>query len=298
MFIQQTEALTVIDVNSGKFVSSATQDETILKTNIEAVHEIARQLRLRNIGGMVIVDFIDMNSRVDKLAMMEELEIALEPDKAKPQVGQLSDLGLVELTRHRQGQSLAEVFAKKCPHCQGNGFIMEDIKFASPTAEGEYRAKSAKIKLPLSGFKKNNNQKQGNRNNRPQNEREVEENLELQPQEMEISIQVENPSMVVTEETEILENNKKSRSNKRGRFNKGKVKELIKKEEVLETSENVLPQNAEIELTVEPKAEAPAEVEATDAPAEPQKKSKRPNRGQGKSRGKRTSKTQKGEDEE
>lgn len=298
LFIQQTEALTVIDVNSGKFVSSATQDETILKTNIEAVHEIARQLRLRNIGGMIIVDFIDMNSRVDKLAMMEELEIALEPDKAKPQVGQLSDLGLVELTRHRQGQSLAEVFAKKCPHCQGNGFIMEDIKFASPTAEGEYRAKAAKIKLPLSGFKKNNNQKQGNRNNRPQNEREVEENLELQPQEMEISVQVENPSMVVTEETEILENNKKSRGNKRGRFNKGKVKELIKKEEVLETSENVLPQNAEIELTVEPKTETPAEVEATEAPAEPQKKSKRPNRGQGKSRGKRTSKTQKGEDEE
>ncbi len=299
LFIQQTEALTVIDVNSGKFVSSATQDETILKTNIEAVHEIARQLRLRNIGGMVIVDFIDMNSRVDKLAMMEELEIALEPDKAKPQVGQLSDLGLVELTRHRQGQSLAEVFAKKCPHCQGNGYIMEDIKFASPTAEGEYRAKSAKIKLPLSGFKKNNNQKQGNRNNRPQNEREVEENLELQPQEMEISVQVENPSMVVTEETEILENNKKSKGNKRGRFNKGKVKELIKKEEVLETSENILPQNAEIELTVEPKPEATAEVEdSAETPAEPKKKSKRPNRGQGKTRGKRTSKTQKGEDEE
>ena len=299
LFIQQTEALTVIDVNSGKFVSSATQDETILKTNIEAVHEIARQLRLRNIGGMVIVDFIDMNSRVDKLAMMEELEIALEPDKAKPQVGQLSDLGLVELTRHRQGQSLAEVFAKKCPHCQGNGYIMEDIKFASPTAEGEYRAKSAKIKLPLSGFKKNNNQKQGNRNNRPQNEREVEENLELQPQEMEISVQVENPSMVVTEETEILENNKKSKGNKRGRFNKGKVKELIKKEEVLETSENILPQNAEIELTVEPKPEATVEVEdSAETPAEPKKKPKRPNRGQGKTRGKRTSKTQKGEDEE
>src|SRR5574344_3030319 len=106
LFIQQTEALTVIDVNSGKFISSATQDETILKTNIEAVHEIARQLRLRNIGGMIIVDFIDMLSRADKLAMMEELEIAIEPDKAKPQVGQLSDLGLVELTRHRQGQSL------------------------------------------------------------------------------------------------------------------------------------------------------------------------------------------------
>lgn len=307
LFIQTTEALTVIDVNSGKFVSSATQDETILKTNLEAVHEIARQLKLRNIGGMIIVDFIDMTSRVDKLAMMEELEIALESDKAKPQVGQLSDLGLVELTRHRQGQALAEVFAKKCPHCQGNGYIMEDIKYASPTAEGEYRAKSAKMKLPLSGFKKNNNnQKPNNRNykdNRAQNEvvNEVEENLELQPQEMEISVNVENPSMVVSEETEILEQNKKSQGNKKGRFNKGKVKELIKSEEVLATSETVLPQNPEIELSIEPK-EAPAEtVEVVDAEqesGEPQKKTRRPNRGQGKSRGRRAPRAKKGDDEE
>lgn len=72
LYIQTTEALTVIDVNSGKFVSSATQDETILRTNKESIHEIARQLRLRNIGGMIIVDFIDMNSRVDKLAILEE----------------------------------------------------------------------------------------------------------------------------------------------------------------------------------------------------------------------------------
>lgn len=302
LFIQTTEALTVIDVNSGKFVSSATQDETILKTNIEAVHEIARQLRLRNIGGMIIVDFIDMTSRVDKLAMMEELEIALEPDKAKPQVGQLSDLGLVELTRHRQGQALAEVFAKKCPHCQGNGYIMEDIKYASPTAEGEYRAKSAKMKLPLSGFKKNNNQKSNNKNYKGSNEqvKEVEETMEMQPQEMEVAVSVENPSMVVSEETEILEQNKKTRGNKRGRFNKGKVKELIKQEEVTETSETVLPQNAEIELEIEPKPVVESEVEQVveeEQQAEPQKKTRRPNRGQGKSRTRRTSKTKKSEDE-
>ena len=164
LFIQQTEALTVIDVNSGKFTSSATQDETILKTNIEAVHEIARQLRLRNIGGMIIIDFIDMISRADKLAILEELEIALEPDKAKPQVGQLSDLGLVELTRHRQGQSLSEIFTRKCPHCQGSGYFMNEFNFASPTAEGEYRAKQAKTKLPISNnnFKKNKNKQQDN----------------------------------------------------------------------------------------------------------------------------------------
>lgn len=154
LYIQTTEALTVIDVNSGKFTSSATQDETILRTNREAVQEIARQLRLRNIGGMIIVDFIDMSSRVDKLAILEEFEIALEPDKAKPQIGQLSDLGLVELTRHRQGQSLSELFTKKCPHCQGNAYVMEDFKFATPLAEGEQHIKNAKMKLPIAGFKK------------------------------------------------------------------------------------------------------------------------------------------------
>lgn len=147
LYIQTTEALTVIDVNSGKFTSSATQDETILKTNIEAIKEIARQLRLRNIGGMIIIDFIDMLSRVDKLAVMEELELALEPDKSKPQVGQLSDLGLVELTRHRQGQSLSEIFTKKCQHCQGTGVVVQDFNFASASQEGDQKAKASKMKL-------------------------------------------------------------------------------------------------------------------------------------------------------
>lgn len=300
LFIQQTEALTVIDVNSGKFVSSATQDETILKTNIEAVHEIARQLRLRNIGGMVIVDFIDMTSRVDKLAMMEELELALEPDKAKPQVGQLSDLGLVELTRHRQGQALAEVFAKKCPHCQGNGYIMEDIKYASPTAEGEYRAKAAKMKLPLSGFKKNNNQKFNKKGGANQEFDEEQMNDNPQMQEIEVSIQVENPSTTAKEENDILETNKKNtRGNKRSKFNKAKAKEVIKGEEVLETSENIIPQGGAIEVEVEPKEPKVTEAEAEQQPAEAEteevpKKSRRPNRGQGKAKkAPKTTKTQK-----
>ena len=170
LFIQTTEALTVIDVNSGKFVSSTTQDETIVKTNLEAVHEIARQLRLRNIGGMVIVDFIDMNNRRDKLAIMEELEIALDKDKAKPQVGQLSDLGLVELTRHRQGQSLSEIFEKKCPHCQGTGYIADDLNFSAPVAEGEIKAKAAKLKIPVQQIKnKTPNYKQNKVFNNPNN---------------------------------------------------------------------------------------------------------------------------------
>ena len=166
LFIQTTEALTVIDVNSGKFISYATQDETILKTNKEAVVEIARQLKLRNIGGMIIIDFIDMLSRADKIAILQELELAVESDKAKPQVGQLSDLGLVEMTRHRQGQSLAEIFTKKCQHCNGTGQILDDFGFASSLAEGENRSKAAKLKLPMnSKNNKHNNNKVFNHQN-------------------------------------------------------------------------------------------------------------------------------------
>ena len=155
LFIETTEALSVIDVNSGKFTSSATQAETIKFTNLEAIDEIARQLRLRNIGGMIIIDFIDMESRVDKIAILEALELALEPDKAKPTVGQLSDLGLVELTRHRQGQSLSEIFTKKCPACGGTGHIMAQ--------EAEANMKNAKLnKIPQ---KQNNNKFQQNNNN-------------------------------------------------------------------------------------------------------------------------------------
>lgn len=242
LFIQQTEALTVIDVNSGKFVSSATQDETILKTNIEAVHEIARQLRLRNIGGMVIVDFIDMMSRADKLAMMEELEIALEPDKAKPQVGQLSDLGLVELTRHRQGQSLSEIFTKKCPHCQGSGYFMVDFNFATPTAEGEYRAKAAKLKLPTGNFKKNNKFSNKN-NNQPQQQEQVQE----QPQK--ITIETE-PSVVAAEEVVKKENNRR-KNNRRGKN---------------QNTKTVTIENLELEKT--PTIEAPVVEEVKEAVVE------------------------------
>ena len=252
LYIQQTEALTVIDVNSGKFISSATQDETILKTNIEAVHEIARQLRLRNIGGMIIVDFIDMLSRADKLAMMEELEIALEPDKAKPQVGQLSDLGLVELTRHRQGQSLSEIFTKKCPHCQGSGYTMVEFNFATPTAEGEYRAKAAKVKLPTGAFKKNN---KFNKNNQQQDKTPEVQEYEM-PQR--ISIETE-PSAAAAEEIEKKENIK--RQNKKKKFNKN---EKVNKPE----------QTEEVQVTVpaEPAAEPVVEVVETPVqqPAEPE----------------------------
>ncbi len=306
LFIQQTEALTVIDVNSGKFISSATQDETILKTNIEAVHEIARQLRLRNIGGMIIIDFIDMMTRADKLAMMEELEIALEPDKAKPQVGQLSDLGLVELTRHRQGQSLSEIFTKKCPHCQGSGEHIIEFNFATPTAEGEYRAKAAKTKLPISNFNKKNNK--FNKNNNNQQQPQEAEPVQEQPQK--IAIETE-PSAVAAEEIVKKENNRR----KNNRKNKFKAPQ----EEPVTTTEAVTveaPTVEEQEPTVveEPKIkgksrkrktstkkaeeEAPTpQVEETpiEAPVveeeAPKKKTRRPNRGSSKTK-KSTKKTE------
>ena len=256
LFIQTTEALTVIDVNSGKFTNSATQDETILKTNIEAVHEIARQLRLRNIGGMIIIDFIDMTNLVDKLAMMEELELAVEADKAKPQVGQLSDLGLVEMTRHRQGQAISEIFAKRCPHCQGNGYIMEDIKFASATSEGEYRAKAAKLKLPMGGKKKFNNNNKFN--NKPQ-----EEIKETVVQEEKLEPITENPSVEAQVEVQEIKQEKEVKKS-RGRGRR-KVKETeIKAENIAQT---VINETSEIAPVIAEdaakKAEEPAAEEKT-----------------------------------
>ena len=105
IIIEPTEALTVVDVNSGSFTRSATSRETVLWTNSEAATEIARQLRLRNIGGVIIVDFIDMDSRRDQLKLLEHFNKALKEDKARPQIAQLSELGLVELTRKRQAVS-------------------------------------------------------------------------------------------------------------------------------------------------------------------------------------------------
>lgn len=123
IIIEPTEALTVIDVNSGSFTRSATARETVLWTNSEAATEIARQLRLRNIGGVIIVDFIDMDSRRDQLKLLEHFNKVLKSDKARPQIAQLSELGLVELTRKRQGKNVYELFGQACPTCGGLGHL-------------------------------------------------------------------------------------------------------------------------------------------------------------------------------
>jgi ribonuclease E len=124
IIIEPTEALTVIDVNSGSFTRSATARETVLWTNCEAATEIARQLRLRNIAGVIVVDFIDMESRRDQLQVLEHFNKSLKADKARPQIAQLTELGLVELTRKRQGQNIYELFGELCPTCGGNGHIV------------------------------------------------------------------------------------------------------------------------------------------------------------------------------
>lgn len=125
VIIEPTEALTVIDVNSGSFTRSATARETVLWTNCEAATEIARQLRLRNLAGVIIVDFIDMESRKDQLQVLEHFNKALKADKARPQIAQLSELGLVELTRKRQGQNIYELFGRPCPTCGGLGHLVQ-----------------------------------------------------------------------------------------------------------------------------------------------------------------------------
>ena len=124
VIIEPTEALTVVDVNSGSFTRSATARETVLWTNCEAATEIARQLRLRNLAGVIIVDFIDMESRKDQLQVLEHFNKALKADKARPQIAQLSELGLVELTRKRQGQNIYELFGSTCPTCGGLGHLV------------------------------------------------------------------------------------------------------------------------------------------------------------------------------
>lgn len=123
LIIDQTEAMTTIDVNTGGFVGHRNLEETIFKTNLEAAQTIARQLRLRNLGGIIILDFIDMQEKSHKEQVLKALEKALEPDSAKTSVTQLSSLGLVEMTRKRTRESLEHVLCESCPTCEGRGYI-------------------------------------------------------------------------------------------------------------------------------------------------------------------------------
>ena len=123
LIIDQTEAMTTIDVNTGAYVGHRTLEETIFKTNLEAAHAIARQLRLRNLGGIIIIDFIDMLEDDHKQQVLAALEKNLERDRAKSHISEVSMLGLVEMTRKRTRESLEHVLCSQCPTCQGRGSL-------------------------------------------------------------------------------------------------------------------------------------------------------------------------------
>ena len=122
LIIDQTEALTVIDVNTGKFTGKKNLEETILKTNMEAVKEVAYQLRLRNVGGIIIIDLIDMEKGQHREKVYRALEEALKKDKSKTNILRISELGLIQMTRKRTRESLNHVLCEPCPYCNGKGF--------------------------------------------------------------------------------------------------------------------------------------------------------------------------------
>ena len=123
LIIDQTEAMTTIDVNTGSYVNGRNFDDTIFKTNLEAAHAIARQLRLRNLGGIIILDFIDMENSEHRSAVLNELHKALARDRTKMSVSGFSQLGLVEMTRKRTRESLAHILCEVCPACGGKGQV-------------------------------------------------------------------------------------------------------------------------------------------------------------------------------
>ncbi len=124
LIIEHTEALTVIDVNTGKNVGSSSLEETVFRNNLEAAQEIARQLRLRDIGGIIVIDFIDMEIKANRAEVSKSFRDALSRDKTRTQVFDISDLGLVEMTRKRIGEGLLESLSSTCPACEGRGRVI------------------------------------------------------------------------------------------------------------------------------------------------------------------------------
>ncbi len=123
LIIDQTEAMTTVDINTGAFVGHRNLEETIFNTNIEATQAIARQLRLRNLGGIIIIDFIDMTSEDHRKRVLHALETAMSKDRVKSGINGFSSLGLVEMTRKRTRESLEHILCGKCPACQGRGSV-------------------------------------------------------------------------------------------------------------------------------------------------------------------------------
>jgi ribonuclease G len=121
--IDQMEALTAIDINTGKYVGKKNSEQTIFKTNIEAVKEVVNQLRLRNIGGIIVVDFIDMNKTANREKVYKTMKDTLRQDKAKTNILKISDLGIIEMTRKRTRESITQLLSEPCSYCEGDGLV-------------------------------------------------------------------------------------------------------------------------------------------------------------------------------
>ena len=139
LVFDQTEALTAIDVNTGRFVGKRNQDDTVFKTNVEAVEEVVKQLRLRNIGGIIIVDFIDMAREGDRKKVSDALALALKRDKARTSALKISELGLVQMTRKRTRESLEKLLTDTCPRCEGRRVVKSVPTLAAEVLRGIQR---------------------------------------------------------------------------------------------------------------------------------------------------------------
>ena len=127
LVIDRTEAMTVIDVNTGKFVGKSSLEETVFKTNKEAAVEVARQLRLRDIGGIIVIDFIDMEEESNRSELLNVFRAALDLDRTRTQVFDITSLGLVQMTRKNVSAGIVEVFSDPCPTCEGRGILIHDV---------------------------------------------------------------------------------------------------------------------------------------------------------------------------
>lgn len=131
IIIEDTEAMTSIDVNTGRYVGRTSLEKTIVKTNLEAAAEIGRQLRLRDIGGLIVIDFINMEDAANREKVLNEFQAVLDNDRAKTEIVEISRLGLIEMTRKSFTRGLLETFTQTCPTCEGKGFVLKSAQLSS-----------------------------------------------------------------------------------------------------------------------------------------------------------------------
>jgi ribonuclease G len=167
LVIQEAESLCAVDVNTGKFTGRNSQEETVTATNIEAAVEVARQLRLRNIGGIIVIDFIDMKKRRNRDKVMESLARATRGDHSKIKILPITRLGLVEMTRERRRESLQSMTGEACPECHGSGWVLsrdslflkirkEIIEMTQGRPEGRLKVS---LKSPVAAYFKENKER-------------------------------------------------------------------------------------------------------------------------------------------